>query len=352
MEGAGLRWRATTIALLRFLPLTLLIPGAPGLQCHSYTSIQPVSRDKISSEFSVTSNIVNNCSTSQTACVEAHLMIWTKNKAMLVTHRGCTSESLKDQAGCTTSDHQPFIHSNVCYCQSDLCNEVLTDPNVFKMPGEEKASKASSSNQCYSGFSMDSDQDILDRVTCGRDYSQCYHGNGTITAGNLSVDFLIKTCQQPSCNVPERQSFGPIELWLWGSCCHSDFCNGKAATPRMQKNSSTVPPWNIGRPYDENTDIPHSMDFSKYGVVNDTKNTFSEGEEVTVTPSSYWDINRKTTTAQNPLYDDEETDDDSSWDSGLDYPLNPRTWNLGSPKPILPFYLLLIALGFAILGMW
>nr|XP_056702314.1 ly6/PLAUR domain-containing protein 5-like [Euleptes europaea] len=346
MEGARLRRRWTiTAALLGFLPLTFLLPGAFALQCHSHSFIQPVFGEKINYELSVTSSLLANCLASQTACVEAHLLLSTEKMGMLVTHRGCANEGLKDQAeSATSSDRHLTIRSSVLYCHSDLCNKNLTDLNVFKMPRQAKAPEASSSNQCYSGFTMDPNEDILDRVTCGRDYTQCYHGNGTITAGNLAVDFSIKTCQRPSCDVPESQSFGPIELKQWGSCCHGIFCNGKGAAPQKQNITKADPTQDTSTPHEEEP-VTQTTDFTKDDIVNVTQNTFPDYEST---------IKTTTTSPQNPLYDSEENEDYFSiLPDGTNDTLNPRgAKSLGPPKSSLSFYLLVVALGIAILGLW
>ncbi|KAL8219583.1 UNVERIFIED_CONTAM: hypothetical protein K2H54_027914 [Gekko kuhli] len=351
MEGSRWKWRrTTTTALLGLLPFTLLIPGAFALRCHSSAFIGPVSSDEISNELSL--GIVSNCSSSENACAEALLVLRTEETALLVAYRGCASERIKNETGSSTSgNHHLTVHSGVRYCRSDLCNREPIDLNGFKMPKQEKASEANSSNQCYSGFELNTNQDILDRKTCGRDQSQCYHGTGSVTAGIFATFFQIKTCQDPSCNVPESQSFGPIELRLRSSCCHGNLCNGKAVASQVKANSTTAPARNTTRPLEED-DLTQPTDFPKHHITNDTHDAFAVPEEVTVTPDHESDSNTGTTTLQNPLYDYEENDNDIQSPVNTNNTLNPRTWNLGPSVPTLPFYLLLVALGTVILTIW
>ncbi|XP_077192593.1 uncharacterized protein LOC143837059 [Paroedura picta] len=354
MDGSRQNWRRIgTAAPLAFLHLTLLISGAFALRCHTYTSIQPVSRDQISSEFSMAPTVVSVCSASQNACAEAHLMLNAEKTAMLVIHRGCASEDLKDEAGPSASGGQHLVlHSSVRYCHTDLCNGEPMDANDFKMPEQEKASEASSSNRCYSGFVLDPNEDIRDTVMCEREHSQCYHGNGTITVGHLAVDFLIKTCQDPTCNDPESQSFGPIELKLWGSCCHGDFCNGKMVVPQeiSKMNSSSRLPNSTIAP-SLRSSRPQPTNSSQHNIANDIQDTLTASEEVTVTPAHEQD-DTHTTTLKNPLYDYEEYEDDNQTSTSTNNTLNPRAANQSPPHPGLPPYLWLVALGSAILRIW
>lgn len=154
------------------------------------------------------------------------------------------------------------------------------------------------------------------------------------------MDFLIKTCQDPSCNVPESQSFGPIELKLWGSCCHGSFCNGEVVAPQAQNESTTAP-----------TVITQPTDSPKHNITNDTQDTFALAEEVTDAPDYEWAISMETTTLQNPLYDYED-EEDSELQGSTNNTLNPRAANLSPPKFSVPFYLWPVALGTAILRMW
>ncbi|XP_015272932.1 PREDICTED: ly6/PLAUR domain-containing protein 5-like [Gekko japonicus] len=351
MEGARLKWRrTTTAALLGLLPFTLLIPGAFALRCHSSAFIGPVSRDPIGHELSL--GIFSNCSSSENACAEAILVLSTGETALLVAYRGCATERLKTETGSSTSGHQHLtVHSSVRYCRSDLCNREPIDLDDFKRPDQENASEANSFNRCYSGFKLNTDQDILDRETCGRDQSQCYHGTGSITAGNFTTFFEIKTCQGPSCNVPESQSFGPIELRLRSSCCHGMLCNGKVVASQVQANSTTAPAQNATRPREED-DLTHPTVSPEHSITNDTNDAFAVPEEVTVTPDYESDSNTTAGTRQNPLYDYEENDNDTQSSVSTNNTLNPRASNLGPSMPSLPFDVLLVALGIVILRIW
>lgn len=166
------------------------------------------------------------------------------------------------------------------------------------------------------------------------------------------MEFLIKTCRDPSCIVPESRFYGPIELKMWGSCCQGIFCNGKTVASLGQADNTTAPISTTARAREENYTTPPT-DFPKHNIANDTEGVFTEDtEEAADTPDYEGDISVETATFHNPLYDYEEDEDDSQVSASTNNTLNPRARNLGPPIPSLPFYLLLVALGIVIFRLW
>ncbi|XP_061453157.1 uncharacterized protein LOC133370610 isoform X2 [Rhineura floridana] len=275
-------------------------------------------------------------------CLVMTLLLSDKN-ALVVIYRGCANKDFTDGAEPVTIGDRHFaIQSNMIYCLNDLCNVEKTRKNVSETHGQDKGPEASGSNHCFSGFALDPNDVILERVTCSKDYNHCYHGNTTITVGPLSMPMFIKTCQHPDCDVPQSQSFGLIRIISqWGSCCSGSYCNGKEVASQSQ-NISTSAATNASY------GVNHTTSFTKPNAEHGTNSTIPGIE--TVAPRYHWKSNTSTSTTLGPSYD--EYDGETNIYEDLVPTIVPRTRGSAPQGPALQLCPLLVALGITVLGIW
>ncbi|XP_053124819.1 CD177 antigen [Hemicordylus capensis] len=235
MERTTSRWSSRTAVVLGFLAMILFISGTSAVKCHdSRTVLKYGSKGQLSMNVSMFQEF-SNC--SQNVCMEETVMLRTDRNVILAIYRGCAGQDLNDTGAASFDDQHFIIQSNASYCSEDLCNKEITVlGDLPETPGQDKASEASGSNQCYSGLASTSSNVFRERVTCRKGYSQCYDGGGYISIGpqvSLSSRLFIKTCQRPVCAVPQNLSFGAIRIQLWGSCCLGSNCNGNTTAPEI-----------------------------------------------------------------------------------------------------------------------
>ncbi|XP_038238808.1 ly6/PLAUR domain-containing protein 5-like isoform X2 [Dermochelys coriacea] len=227
MEGHGAGHGVPAAALLAILASALLIPETSSLQCHSHSSVLLHDRGGKRLDSVVTPKGTESCTPTHSACMEAAVTLRAGGMSVTLIQRGCRDGNPK---GGTEPPARPsrFLHiqADVRYCQSDQCNAKGLD---LGSPGQGTAPAPSGPTQCYAGLSLGPQPHTLERVTCDGDDTRCYHGNGTLTAGKLTVPIFMWSCQAPSCAMPPSRHFGPLQLSQAGACCSGSYCNGQGA---------------------------------------------------------------------------------------------------------------------------
>ncbi|XP_062996518.1 ly6/PLAUR domain-containing protein 3-like [Elgaria multicarinata webbii] len=286
--------------------------------------------------------------------VQVQLELITGGTAVLVSHRECVRKDLNNREGSTTTGDQNFaIQSNVSYCLYDLCNAEMTSENAPKTPAGGKAPETSSSLECYSGLNFDRTEPFLEKVRCSKGYNQCYQGEGMITAGLLTIPMYIRTCQRPSCAVPQSQSFGPIMITSeGGSCCTGSYCNAKEVESQAQKSNYSVP---ANGSHGEGA-VNHTTNFTEPHVEDGISSTSPVPGTGSVTPGHSWETSPPTATLDSN-YDYDETEDSDGNDENVDPEssnprLIPRTRGSGPKGPTLQCCPLLVVLGITVFGVW
>lgn len=227
--GAG--HGAPAAALLAILASALLIPETGSLRCHSHSSVLLRDRGGKRLHSIITHNGTESCAPAHSACMEAAVTLSAGGMSVTLIQRGCRAGHPK---GGTEPPAAPsrFLHiqADVHYCQSDQCNAKGLG---LGLPGQGTAPTPSGPTQCYAGLSLRPQPHTLERVTCDGDDARCYHGNGTLTAGNLAVPIFVWSCQAPSCAVPPSRHVGPLQLSQAGACCAGSYCNGQRALAQV-----------------------------------------------------------------------------------------------------------------------
>ncbi|XP_025124998.1 CD177 antigen [Bubalus bubalis] len=193
--------------LLALLGITLALPGARALNCHS--GVIETIRNASEQPFSWT--------TSQENCGEGlgcqEMVFITQNDPLLylVLIKGCT-QAANQEARVTKHRTGPglSIISYTRVCRENLCNGLSTSlplwtPLPPTVPGSVRCPVCLSGNDCLSAQEM----------TCPAESSHCYNGVLQLTAGSGTSRLKVQGCiSQAGCNLLSgTQEVGPISLW-------------------------------------------------------------------------------------------------------------------------------------------
>ncbi|XP_025072263.1 ly6/PLAUR domain-containing protein 5-like, partial [Alligator sinensis] len=234
-QGLALMMVAGTWMAALLGALAVLAPGSQALTCHQASSVLFYGPRGHVLDATVTPKTNQSCPPHTPACLAASATLRTGAMWVMATFWGCSEgvPGTTPPPGATLPPGATPLQRYVRLCSSDLCNDDLykepvpLDDPIFLGPNEGPAPH--DATQCLSGLSPKPEPGVLERVTCPGE-AQCYHGNGTIVAGELSVPLFVWSCQpQPCATAPIRRRVGPLLFTQEGACCSGSFCTGTAA---------------------------------------------------------------------------------------------------------------------------
>ncbi|XP_044291262.1 uncharacterized protein LOC123026081 [Varanus komodoensis] len=237
MASAALRWKRAGAIQLGLLLLIFLTSGNSALECYTITKTD-IGNATITS-YPGSSQML--CSGAENACVEVQLKFIVDKNIIFMNHRGCAKWDSKTVSESATSGNQHYrIESNVTYCLHDLCNVETSPANISITPGGEQVPETTRINQhhCFSGLTFDRSEPSLGPVRCHEGYDKCYQSRAAIIVGTpqsfTSSLVFIRTCQNATNAVPQRQSFARVTIAVEeDSYCSGSLCNGKWGPPHL-----------------------------------------------------------------------------------------------------------------------
>ncbi|XP_020668441.3 testis-expressed protein 101 [Pogona vitticeps] len=315
MASPALRCKAAT----GFLTMIFLLPGTYALECYTFTSFQQFdSKGRCGFEHATVARN-STCSSGNDVCLSVEFELGTDENTLLVSYRGCFAKNPRDAEGATIFGHQYFaIQSNLSYCYQDFCNIRSASAEFPKTTSKgTETSHPNGSIHCYSGQNHNASELTLEKVACSNRSDLCYQGRHAIKVGNITQVFYIRSCQNPSCDVPKHRVFGPVELeFLEGSCCSGSNCNGKKGTSEVSNDIISRP---TGGPY--------------AGGAGSPTTNFTDSDGTSKEDSDY----------------DTESDDDTVSEKTPNSPIHPRAPGPKSKGSSFQFCPLLLAIGMTVL---
>ncbi|XP_007458643.1 PREDICTED: ly6/PLAUR domain-containing protein 3 isoform X2 [Lipotes vexillifer] len=219
---AGSRVAIWTTGWLLLLPPLLLLEGAQALEC--YSCVQ-----KADDGCSPQKTKTVKCAPGMDVCTETVGAVETIHGQFSVAVRGCGSGLPgKNDRGLDLYGILAFVQLQ--QCSQDRCNAKLNLTSQALIPAGNESDHEPNGAECYScvGLSSKECQGTAPPVVrcynaSDHFYKDCFDGNVTLTAANVTVSLPVRGCvQDESCT---RDSATGPGFTLSGSCCQGSRCN-------------------------------------------------------------------------------------------------------------------------------